>query len=312
MRILVVGGAGFIGAHVVRRCLAEGHDLHVLQRPESDVTRLADMLPAIDLHRLALADGAAVRACLTKVRPTHIVYLANDTRSRHETGLAGAVTSVGQITDLVGLLDAAAGLVQPPCSFLRAGSMAEYGAGPVPFREEQREQPETHYAAAITAGTHYAMAMAPHLPFPVITARLALVYGFGQADDFLVPALIRACLERREFVVERPRDRRDLLHVTTVVEALRRLMEIERPGGTIVNVGSGEAVGVGTLARHIAVLSGVEPTMIRLRPQTDPVTLQLCTERMTAMTGWTADIDWKTGVAMLIEKARQARITVSS
>ena len=56
------------------------------------------------------------------------------------------------------------------------------------------------------------------------------------ADSFFVPAAIRACLEGREVVVDRPDDRRDLVHVADVVDALQRLAAAAPPGASILNI----------------------------------------------------------------------------
>ena len=312
MRILVTGGAGFIGSHLVRRCVAEGHEVHVLLRPTSAATRLADVLPAIGMHRLLLSDSEAVQSCMGKVQPTHIFHLANSTAGRHDTAVVGAMASVTHLVDLLTLVEAAASADEPPRLLLRTGSIAEYGSGPVPFREEQREQPVTSYAAGIVAGSHYARVVAPRLPFPIVTARLALVYGPGQAADFLIPALMAACLEERPLVIERPLDCRDLIHVSDAVEALLRLAATAFRGGEIVNVGSGEAVAVGTLAAHVAALTGSDPALIRRMPQIDPVTHQLAVERMMALTGWAPEVALEDGFAKLIEEARRTGVAVAA
>ena len=306
-RVLITGGAGFVGSHLARRCVGEGHEVHVLLRPTSGAERLGDILPAIRVHRLALGDRAALRACLDEVRPTHIYHLAYGTARRHDRSLASAEASLSDLADLFALVGEAAASPHPPCFFLRTGSIAEYGEAPIPFREDQCEQPTTGYAAAIVAGTHYAGAIAPALPFPLVTARLALVYGAGQAEDFLVPGLVSACLKRQPFTIQRPLDRRDLIHVDDAVDALCWLSDMPLTGGTIVNIGSGTTVGVAELAERIAGLAGSDTTQIRRMPQTDPVTLQLSVERATAL-GWAPRIGLEEGLGVLIRDMRRARV----
>ncbi len=306
-RILITGGAGFVGSHLARRCVSEGHEVHVLLRPTSDAARLGDMLPTIGVHRLALGDRAALRACLDEVRPTNIYHLAYGTGLRHDRSLAGAGASLRNLSDLLALVGEAAASAHPPAFFLRTGSIAEYGEAPIPFREDQREQPITGYAAAIVAGTHYAGAIAPALPFPLVTARLALVYGMGQAADFLVPGLVLASLKRQPFTIQRPLDRRDLIHVDDAVDALNRLSGSSLSGGEIVNIGSGKTIGVAELAERIARLAGCDTAHIRRMPQTDPVTLQLCVDRATSL-GWTPRVGLEEGLDALIRDMRCARV----
>src|SRR3546814_11080573 len=76
---------------------------------------------------------------------------------------------------------------RPPRAVVRTGSIAEYGTGPLPYREDQHEEPETPYAVTHVIGTEQLRRLASILPFPVVTVRLALVYGPGQSEDFLIP-----------------------------------------------------------------------------------------------------------------------------
>jgi nucleoside-diphosphate-sugar epimerase len=307
-RVLITGSAGFVGSHLARRLVGEGHDVHVLIRPTTDAARLGDMLPAIRVHRLAIDDRAALSACLDEACPTHIFHLAYGTVRRHDRSLASAEASVSDLADLLALVEAAAASPEPPRCFLRTGSIAEYGEAATPFREDQREQPTTGYAAAIVAGTHYADAIAPSLPFPIVTARLALVYGAGQAEDFLVPGLVSACLARQPFTIRRPLDRRELIHVDDAVEALCRLADVPASGSLVVNIGSGETTGVGELAERIASLVGTDTSFIHRTPQSDPVALQLMTNRMTALTGWSPRFGLDEGLGALIGNMRRARV----
>ena len=93
------------------------------------------------------------------------------------------------------LLAKASDAQHPPDRIVRAGSVSEYGSAPTPHREETREQPETVYAAGLVAAAHYVGALQSRLPFPVVTARLSLIYGPRQSTEYLVPYLITSCLD---------------------------------------------------------------------------------------------------------------------
>jgi nucleoside-diphosphate-sugar epimerase len=310
MRVLVVGGAGFVGAHLVRRCIAEGHHVDVVARPSSDISRLTAVLTSIGLHRLSLLDAAAVSHCLSETRPTHIFYLVGATKRRHEPGVSQA--ALEEATGFLTLVQEAAKVTGRIRCFVRTGSIAEYGVARVPFQEGQREHPDNGYAAAIVAGTYYAQALAPQLPFPLITARLALVYGPGQAPDFLVPSLVASCTSGTSIKLRRPLDRRDLIHVSDAADALYRMGTAGLPGGEIVNVGSGEAVGVAELAAMVAALAGADPNLVQCSAQSDPVTLQLSSARVEQLIGWRPRIDIASGIKGLIAECRRgARVAAA-
>ena len=75
-RALVTGAAGFVGANVARRLLADGHDVHLLDRPGSRQWRIADLTAHANLHEADLEDPDAVTRVLEEARPEWIFHLA--------------------------------------------------------------------------------------------------------------------------------------------------------------------------------------------------------------------------------------------
>lgn len=311
-RILITGGAGFIGSHLARRCVAGGHEAHVLLKPTNDAARLSEMTSSIGLHRLMLSDRDAVRACLAKVRPTHIFHLAHGIGGRHETAVAGAAKSTGDLSDFLAFMSEVSAMGVPPEIVLRTGSVVEYGAMQTPSREDQRERPETAYAAALTAGAHYAGMIARYTPFPIVTARLALVYGPGQGGNFLVPTLVSACVEGRPFIVERPLDQRDFVHVIDVVDALCRLATASVSGAEVFNIGSGETIAVGDLVDRIAAFADADPARISRRSQAEATIYRPCVDQIRERTGWAPRIGIEEGLAALVAEARQTGEAVAA
>lgn len=308
MRTLIIGGAGFIGSHLAARCIEAGDDVHVLARETSALDRLTGMEADIAVHRVSLADAKALAACLDEVQPDRIFHMAAATQLRTSSGIDQALDSIDE--DLGGflrLLKVAAAMDRPPEVVIRTGSIAEYGNGPAPSCEEQREAPLTSYAAALVAGTHYARMLQPYLPFSLVTARLALVYGPDQSEDFLIPALIASCLHERRFTVERPRDRRDFIHIDDVVDGLRVLAERFPADGGVFNISTGVAPTVDEVMRLIVECTAADADLIEIRDAAahDDVTV-LCSspDRMHAATGWRARINIVDGIRDCVTRYR--------
>ena len=74
-RVLIIGGAGFIGSHLARHCIARGAEVHIVARPETELWRLEGILAKLTLHRLDLHDRSTLDRCFAKARPDEVYYL---------------------------------------------------------------------------------------------------------------------------------------------------------------------------------------------------------------------------------------------
>jgi nucleoside-diphosphate-sugar epimerase len=263
-RVLITGGAGFVGSHLARAAVAAAHQVHVVVRPSSDVSRLEKLDGKVERHRFDLRDDAELRRCLADVRPEIVFHLAASPRRKERAGLEDVQEFVREDLDnLVLLLRRLGESDLPPSHVVRTGSLAEYGTAAPPHREEQREEPVTAYSAALVAATHLAAAIQPRLRFPVTTARLALVYGPEQSADYFVPLLISKCLAGQQTVVQRPDDRRDLIFVDDVIAGLLRIAAGVDHRPRVINISSGIAPSMKDIARLIVNLTEANPKLVR-------------------------------------------------
>lgn len=263
-RILITGGAGFVGSHLAAAALAANHQVHVVARPASDTTRLEKLGDRVFRHRFDLRDDAELRRCLADICPQIVFHLAASPRRREDPGLEDVHEFVREDLDtLVLLLRRLGESGRPPSAVIRAGSLAEYGTATPPHREEQREQPVTAYSAALVAATQLVSGIRSRLRFPVTTARLALVYGPAQSSDYFVPHLISKCLAGQEAAVLRPDDRRDFIYVDDVVDALLLLASGAGRNAGVINISSGVAPSMREVAKLIIGLTGADPDLVR-------------------------------------------------
>lgn len=301
--VLITGAAGFIGSHLARRKLAEGWDVHVLVRPGADLWRLSPDLGRLGVHRIDLADEDAVAACLRAAAPRHVFHLASETRRPRAADLSDALGSVeSEVKPLLVLVRAAASCPSLPDLLIRAGSLAEYGFASAPPPETRRECPADPYAAGKVAGTHYLQMLQPRLPFAAMTARLGLVYGPRQTESFFVGSAIAAGARGEAIRVRRPADRRDLVHVDDVLNALD-ILSARPSAGAIVNVGSGEAPTMLEIARTIAAACGRPDLIAADGTQGPPQHLMLDTGALARDWGWRAGIPFRAGLASTVAAA---------
>lgn len=312
-RIAITGAAGFIGSALAARHMAEGACVHALVRPGTTLHRLA---PGTTVHRLDLSDHSAVRQTLAEIAPTIVYHLATWTgRTPHPDVAEDRLAMVRDLDILLGLLSAVATLPVPPQSFVRTGTLAEYGDGPVPSREGQREQPKSAYAGTMVAAAQLASAVGRHLPFPVRTARLALTYGPNQSSDFLIPWLIEQCLAGETAFIRFPEQRRDLIFVDDVVSGLMATARSEHPAARLVNLATGVACTMAEAADLVTRCCGSDPQLIRFADDHGgggadmvPHVVLGDTSRALATLGWRASYSLEAGLRRTIDALRSEKV----
>lgn len=302
-RVLITGGDGFIGRHLTASYLASGDEVVVLARPTAMRPSVEERSATLTVQRLDLNDRDALGAMFHD-RPVDMVFhLAAATRRLPQVDMGDWVASIdGDLRPLVNVAAAAASAERPPKSFVRAGSIAEYGARNGSFSEEDPPAPKGSYGSALLAGTAYLEAMAPNLPFPAATARLALTYGPGQSTAFLAARLMDDLPAGRMVTIERPDDRRDLIHVDDVVIGLRKIAG--RAG--IINLSTGIAPTMRDLAETVLDVTGADPGLVRYgRTTGSPSILIANNQRLRDRLGWQPALTLREGVSRTVAAERR-------
>ncbi len=307
--VLVTGGAGFVGTHLVQRLLEAGASVTVLEHPAARLDRLAPAAARVRAVSADLAEPGAAGRALAGERFEAVFHLAAWTGGRNRP-LDPDAWRRSLAVNVQGTLELLLALVaggEPHPRVVRTGGMEEYGDGPVPFREAQRECAVTPYSASQVAATQFAHALAARTSLPLVTVRPALVYGPGQDESFFLPALVRACLDGREFEMTSGEQTVDYVHVRDVVEALA--LAAVRPGvaGEVFNAGSGREIAIRDLAERIAALTGAGATLkigARAGRSGEGSRRFLDVARARERLGWTAAVPLEEGLRGLVAAMR--------
>lgn len=325
MRVLVTGGAGFIGSHIVSALTARGHEPVVMDTglvPADDVRdpeAVARALKGVDAvcHQAAMvglgkdfADAPAYVACNDLGTA---VLLAG----MHEAGVRTLVLAGSMVVYGEGRYDCPvhgpvrpgprapraleAGRFEPPCP--RCGRELTPGL----VDEDAPLDPRNVYAATKVAQEHLAASWARATGGSAVALRYHNVYGPGMPRNTPyagVASFFRSALARGEApqVFEDGRQRRDFVHVRDVAEANVLALEAGSPGGGLrpYNCGSDSPRTIGELAAALAeACGGPQPVVTGEYRLGDVRHVTATSRRLREAVGWRPRVPFGEGVAEL-------------
>ncbi len=332
MHILVTGTAGFIGFHVTRRLLAEGHtvtgidgftpyyDLTLKERRQAQLTAY----PGFEPHRLMLEDAEALRAVYGHgfdlvfhfAAQAGVRYSLENPRAYLDSNLAGAFNLLECMREI------------PPKHALLASTSSVYGANrAIPFRETDRaDHPLTLYAATKKANEEMAHAYAHLFAIPVTMLRFFTVYGPWGRPDMALYKFAAAIFEARPIEIYNHGDmRRDFTFIDDLVEAILRLSAAiptePGPGRSaiapadslspvapwrVVNIGAGSPVKLPDFVAAIEAATGrtAKRHFMEMQPGDVPETYAN-TDLLATLTGYRPATQLSAGVAAFVAWYRE-------
>jgi UDP-glucose 4-epimerase len=252
--VLVTGGAGFVGATLVRRLTEAGHPVRVFDNfSTGDPAHLAGV--DADVVKGDIRDAGALDAALAGA--DSVVHLA----------AAGSV--VMSVTDPVGNFEAnVVGTFRVLEAARRAGvervvqastGGALIGDATPPVSEDSLPKPISPYGASKLAGEGYAHAFAAAYGLRTVALRFANVYGpWSERKTGVMTRYFRAIQAGEPLVIYGDgSSSRDYTHVSDISRAIELSLDKDVPGGTVLHVASGVETRVADLARLSCAAAGV-------------------------------------------------------
>ena len=259
-RVLVAGGAGFIGSHIVDALLRRGTEVGIIDDYSTgDAGNLAPpSSPLVRVHRGDVRDEAFVTEAVRGYDAVvHEAARVSVTRSVEDPELTNAVNVGGTVNLLCAARDA--GVKR----FVYASSSSVYGETEVqPKVETMAPDPISPYAVSKLAAENYCRVFASVYGMETVSLRYFNVYGprqkHGQYSG-VIPAFVKRVMENRPPIVFGDGEQtRDFTYVGDVVSA--NLLSLEapmKPGqAEVLNIGSGRNVTLNELAATITALMG--------------------------------------------------------
>jgi UDP-glucose 4-epimerase len=304
VRILVTGGAGFIGSNVVDRFLALGHEVAVLDDLSSGFREFVD--PRARFFHASVTDEAALEAAFAGFRPEIVDHHAAQIdvrRSVSDPVFDAGVNIVGGLR----LLQACTRHDVRKFVYASTGG-ALYGEGRVlPATEEHPINPEAPYGVSKHTLEHYLYMWKLLHGLDYTVLRYPNVYGPRQnphGEAGVNAIFIGLMLEGRRPRIFGTGDQvRDYLYVGDVVEA--NVIALERASGEMLNLGTGVGTSVNDIVRELNAILGtaIEPIHDAARPG-EVQRIYLDATRARQVLGWTPTVSFREGLRRTVEWSR--------
>ena len=249
--ILILGGSGFIGTHLLRKCINEGLDCVCVSLKN---TNTLEKNEKVNYLKLDINNHIKVKELLGDKEFDYIVNLSGyinhinffeggrDIFNTHSTGLLNILQAVN---------------LKKIKRVVQIGSSDEYGNLESPQNELMRELPFTPYSLAKLTCTNMLQMLYRTEKLPVVILRLFLVYGEGQDFNRFLPQVIKGCLLNEKFPTTKGQQIRDFCYVGDIVEGIfKSLITEEKVLGEIFNIASGDPIKIRTIIDKIVSITG--------------------------------------------------------
>ncbi|MGH2944330.1 MAG: SDR family oxidoreductase, partial [Solirubrobacteraceae bacterium] len=314
VRVLVTGGAGFIGSHLAARLAAEGHAVRVLDNfatgRRSNIAAIGGEIDLVegDIQSYERAHNA-VRGCDIVF---HQAALPSVPRSIQDPLTSNATNVIGTLNILLAARDEAVRRV------VCASSSSVYGANPqLPKHEDMAALPISPYATAKLASEGYCRSFGVGYGLETVALRYFNVFGARQDPTSqyaaVVPNFITALLGNRPVTIFGDGEQsRDFTHVDNIVQANLLAMDAPDVTGKVFNVACGRKVTLNELVATLQELIGSEAETVYAPERAGDVPHSLASlARARSELGYEPEVGLREGLTRTIAHYRAQRASVA-
>ncbi|MGC9348405.1 MAG: NAD-dependent epimerase/dehydratase family protein [Anaerolineae bacterium] len=302
MRILITGGAGFLGSALANALVAEDHEVLVLDDLSAgDPDRLD---PNVLFHRGSITNRPKLWTLLQGV--DCVYHLAARVLVAESILYPGEYNEIN-VSGTVALLEAMRDVGIPHLIFASSGAL--YGdQADQPVTEAMPPHPHSPYAVSKLAAEHYIHTIGGLSGTTTVALRIFNAYGPGQpllpSHSPVIPRFINQALGGGSLVIFGDGNQtRDFVYVSDVVRALSAALDVRDAAHTTINVGSGVGVSINDLADEILTQTGASSNII-YSPLRSGGVRQLCADLTLArqVLGFAPQVTLQEGIARILSE----------
>ena len=249
-KVLIVGGAGFLGFHLIKK-----------------MSLCSNKITSISLHKpIGTRKIKGVKYLLFDIKNFNNIKNNLSKNFDYIINMSGYVDhslfslKETKIMDshFFGLMNLVKFFIHSKKlkKFVNIGSSDEYGLNLSPQDENLREMPFSLYSFAKTSSTHFLQMLHKSENFPAVICRIFLSYGPFQDKNRLLPQVILGCLKDKEFPVSSGDQIRDFCYIDDIIDAIILILKSKNIDGEVFNIGGGKPIQIKNLINKINKIIG--------------------------------------------------------
>lgn len=303
MKILVTGGAGFIGSHIVDQLIAADHQVAIVDNFwEEGGGKEGNVNPAAALYRADITDEVALRRIFDETRPEIVYHEA----AQHSVAISTRYPQLDAQVNVLGLLNVLSNCTRVGVrKIICASSGATYGTPDrLPITEETPQRPESPYGITKMVMEHYLRYWQQAHGLTYTALRYGNVFGPRQdpnGEAGVVSIFAKHFLHKEGVRIDWDGEQqKDYVYVGDVARA--NLLALERGDNEIFCIGTGRGTSVNQIYETLAALTGYRPEITRAPRRPGDIYLSYfdCGKAVRGL-GWQPEISFAEGARKTVE-----------
>ena len=240
-KILVIGGTGFIGFHLIKKLIKKNYNIHSISTNKPNKYR---NIKGVKYILSDISDLSKLKKDINKDIYEYVINLGGyvDHANKKKT-LASHYLGCKNLINIFSNSRIK--------KFIQMGSSGEYGAEKSPHYEKINTKPLTIYNIAKKKASNILLKYFKKSNFPVIIFRLYLTYGPNQDDNRFIPIVVKNCLKQQSFDLSHCNQYRDFIYIDDVVNLIIKSFKVKKANGEIFNIGTGKPIKLKVLVNKI-------------------------------------------------------------
>jgi len=303
MRILVTGGAGFIGSHIVDQCIAAGHEVAIVDNLwEEGGGKEGNLNPKARFFHADITDEARLQSIFDEIRPEVVSHQA----AQHSVAISTRDPRRDARVNVLGLLNVLTNCTRAGTrKIIFASSGATYGTpARLPIDEEVPQRPESPYGITKMVAEYYLRYWQEANNLTYTALRYGNVYGPRQdpnGEAGVIAIFAKHFLDHNTVRIDWDGEqKKDYVYVEDVARA--NLLAIEHGDNDIFCLGTGRAASVNELYQVLAKITGYKPEVVRAPKRPGDIYLAYfdCSKAERVL-GWKPQVTLEEGIEKTVE-----------